>query len=73
MKTLGAFLVAMVMVSPTFGATKTRCEVVKALRAQGVPDRDLRDCKYNCHTCKTLPFNVRNGFKLLLAIFLSFI
>lgn len=27
-------------------ATKTKCEVVRALRNEGVPDTDLRDCKY---------------------------
>jgi len=62
MKMLGVFLVAMVMVSPTFGATKTRCQVVQALRAQGVPDGDLRDCTYNFYNCTTLHVNVKNGF-----------
>jgi len=58
MKMLGVFLVAMVMVGPTFGATKTRCQVVQALRAQGVPDGDLRDCTYNCYTCTAFHVNV---------------
>ena len=29
------------------GGYKTKCEVVAALRAEGVPDSDLRDCTYS--------------------------
>ena len=38
-------VVATTLVALSYGATKTKCEVVKALRAQGVQNGDLRDCK----------------------------
>lgn len=38
--------VVLLIVEGSKAATKTKCQVVSALRAQGVPDGDLRDCKY---------------------------
>lgn len=36
-------LIVLVVVGKAKAATKTKCQVVQALRAQGVPDSDLRD------------------------------
>ena len=35
--------VATTLVAQVYGGTKTKCQVVAALRAEGVPDSDLRD------------------------------
>nr|AFM43653.1 c-type lysozyme [Mytilus galloprovincialis] len=38
-----SILLVLVLVGYSYGATKTKCQVVQALRNQGVPDSDLRD------------------------------
>ena len=46
MRLLYIAVVATTLVALAYGATKTKCEIVKALRNQGVPYSELRDCKY---------------------------
>ncbi|CAC5390100.1 LYZ [Mytilus coruscus] len=43
MHCLCPILLAFALVGYSYGATKTKCQVVQALRNQGVPDSDLRD------------------------------
>lgn len=47
MKHLFTLIVVIALLNRSYAATKTKCDVVRALRAQGVPDSLLRDCKYN--------------------------
>ena len=55
MKTLLVSAVVLLTFSEiAHGATKSKCDVVEALKDQSVPDRDIRDCKwfivrYNCN------------------------
>ena len=46
MRLLYIAVVATTLVALAYGATRTKCEIVKALRDQGVPNSELRDCKY---------------------------
>jgi hypothetical protein len=46
MKGLFLSLAFLVFLDNSNAATKTKCQIVQALRAEGVPDSDLRDCKY---------------------------
>lgn len=43
------FLLFLIIVEICHAATKTKCEVVKALRDEGAPDSDLRNCEYPCN------------------------
>jgi hypothetical protein len=46
-------LLTIAFIDCSLGATKSKCDVVNALKAEGVPDADMRDCKY-----KRIYFNV---------------